>query len=256
MSATSATSEADRAISSDITNDVPPILRLPVELRNIIYNYATIREEWPTHRHGEWVSRGSLATLAPRQRAFLTNKSSDPEATQLINSHALSQVNKQVRADSSEFVRTFSSIPVVTKVQNLDFSHVMHFLSGLEDSSQDAFKVGHDGNSKRKLTIELQGPYSLYPIQGLWTWGAQVQSFLGQGEKAELAALYKTVPEPLEEDEHYIFREHRMLVVYVHGCHEHCAPGGGRFEVGKVVQTLLCRYQTECRWRGQSCDWD
>jgi hypothetical protein len=255
MGATSATSEANGAISSDTTNDVPPIMRLPVELRNIIYDYATTREDWPTHRQGEWVSKGPLAALAPRQRAFFTNKSSDPEATQLIYSHALSQVNKQIRADFSEFVRA-SSIPVVARVQNLDFSRVIHFLSALEMDLQNAFKVGLNGNSKRKLTIELQGPYSLYPIQGLRTWGAQVQSFLGQGEKAELAALYKTVPEPLEEDEHYIFRVHRMLVVYVHGCHEHCAPGGGRIEVGKVVQTLLCRYQTECRWRGQSCDWD
>jgi hypothetical protein len=251
MSATSADSQADGATSRETPIDVPPILRLPVELRDIIYDYATTRPEWLPFYQKNSTPR-PLKDLTPQPQAFLMVNSSDSDAPWLTY-HPLSRVSKQLRAELSTFLHT-TSMPVMARVRNLDFSHVIHFLSGLEEDLQNAFKVGLDGNSKRKLTIELQGPYTVSCINTLPCWIEFVHSFVGPGKRAEIAALYKTVPTFPDGESDRWSRVPIPAMMDVQQAIEHCAPGGGKIEADKTVQTLYCRFRAETSYHRPTWD--
>lgn len=148
--------------------DLPPILKLPVELRYMIYSYATDEQQWfaPESEQSQPLPLGqnrfgrrhfrdnSNGALFPRHKAFLTSNRSDPDKAQLTCIHPLARANKQLCIELSEFPRT-SSMPIVSRVRDFDFSHVQHFLSTLEEVHQDRFKLRHNGSPDRKLTIEL-----------------------------------------------------------------------------------------------------
>jgi hypothetical protein len=278
MSATSVTSEVDRAMNSETANDIPPILRLPVELRTIIYDYATIQQEWlpvdlasATHHipsetlayflecakdpRRKVIFKGLLKDLTPQQRGFLTTQRSDFDAPQLTSSHPLSRVNKQVYAEFSEFLRT-SSMPVVATVRNLDFSHVIHFLSTLEKLRQNSFKVGLDGNSERKLTIGLQGPYTASCMNSLRLWIEHVHLFVGPERSAELATLYKIIPVFPDETGTYSSSIPMLVMMGIDKFLGHCAPGGGKIEARKIVQPLYHRFRREYSFCILSSDYE
>jgi hypothetical protein len=244
-SATSATSEADRATTREITKDVPPILRLPVEPRNVIYNYATAREDWPAHLQGESVSKDSLKDLTPQPQALLMPNKSDFGAP-LLMYYPLSRVNKQLRAELSTFIHT-TSMPVVARVRNLDFSHVIHFLSALEKGAQDAFEVRLDGTSERRLSFELQGPYTASCMGGLRQWIEYVQSSVEPGDRpgAELASLYKTVPTVFDENGGKLPRVSMTTLMDIIGYHGRCAPGSGRTEADKIMRACYYRFRVD-----------
>jgi hypothetical protein len=251
MSATSNTSQADGATTSETANDIPPMMRLPIELRNLIYEYATTRPEWLPPYQENFTPR-PLKDLPPQPQAFLMPNSSDFNAPWLMY-HPLSRVNKQLRAELSTFIHT-TSMPVVARVHNLDFSHVIHFLSTLEEDRQNAFKVKHDGTSERKLTIELQGPYTASCLVTLPRWIEFVHSFAGPGKWAELTSLYKTVPTFPDGESDRWSRVPIPAMMDVQQAIENCAPGGGKLEANKIVQTLYCRFRAETSYRRPTWD--
>jgi len=254
MSQTNANPQDESVTKSAPAMDTPPILRLPVTLRQKIYHYATERERWPDRNpDGRRCSR--LAVLEPQRRALLTSDRTNLDRPQLIYSHPLSQVSKRVRTEFSDWICTASTIPVVSVVRDLDFSHVQHFLSTLEEAHQDAFKLRYDGSSDRRLTIELQGPYTKGSRDNVRGWIDYVDAFVGPEKQAELGALYKTIdiddPKPapitiivLPLSQHYdgdVYRRVPVAVLkYVHECYNDIAPGGGEIEAHKIMRTLYC----------------
>ena len=268
MSRTSATpglrNKSD--ILSATATDLPPILELPVELRYLIYFYATDEQQWfapesklleplplGQNRFGQRHFRDtSNRTLFHRHRAFLTTNASDPHQAQLTCAHPLARVNKQFRIESSEFLRT-SAMPIVSRVRDLDFSHVRHFLSTLEVVHQDAFKVQHDGTSGRNLITELQGPYTKSSMENLHRWIEYVNAFTGSEERAEFCALYKAIeidgPNRAEiivivlpPSRYHDAALYRCLPIAalkeVREYRANIAPGSGRIEVNKIVAVL------------------
>lgn len=180
MSPASSSLQNENVTACQSSMDLPPILKLPAELRYQVYSYATEEQQWfapeseriqplqlGLNRFGQRHFRNnSDGALFPRQKAFLTTNTSDPNKAQLTCAHPIARVNKQLRVEMSGFLRT-SSLPIVSRVRDFDFSHVQHFLSTLEDVRQDKFKLRHNGSPDRKLTIELQGPYTTSCIENL-----------------------------------------------------------------------------------------
>lgn len=246
--------------------ELPPILKLPVELRYQIYTYATDEQQWfapeserirplplGRNRFGQRHFRdNSDGALFPRHKAFLTTNTSDPNKAQLTCAHPIARVNKQLRVEMSGFLRT-SSMPIVSRTRDFDFSHVQHFLSTLEDVHQDTFKVRPDGTSARNLTIELQAPYKKSRMKNLRHWIEYVDAFVGPEKPAEFCALYKTVdidgpmrtaitmivlPRfPYHDADLYKCLPLAALED-VQKYRASIAPGGGRIEVNKIVATL------------------
>lgn len=246
--------------------ELPPILKLPVELRYQIYTYATDEQQWfapeserirplplGRNRFGQRHFRDtSNATLSERHKAFLTTNTSDLHKARLTCAHPIARVNKQLRLEMSDFLRT-SSMPIVTRVRDFDFSHVQHFLSTSEEAHQNTFKVRHDGTSGRYLIIELQAPYTTSSTENLRRWIEYVEFFVGPEKRAELSALYKTidVDNPmraaitmivLPQSPFHDADLYRCLpITAVEDAQKYCdkiKPGVGRIEVNKIVATL------------------
>jgi hypothetical protein len=246
--------------------DLPPILKLPVELRYLIYSFATDEQQWFTpdskqikpfplgqNRFGQRHFRdNSDAGLFQRHRAFLTTNTSDPNKAQLTCAHPLARVNRSLRVEVSEFLRT-SSMPVVARVRDFDFSHVQCFLSTLEEVQQDTFKVRHDSTSGRSLTIELQAPYKPSRLDNLRSWINFIDAFVGSEKKAEFCALYKTVDidnpmrtaittivlPPSKYFDADLFEYLPIAALKdVEKDRARIAPGGARIELNKIVATL------------------
>ena len=245
--------------------DTPLILKLPVELRYLIYSYATDEQQWfaqdpklleplplGQNRFGQRHFRDSSnRALFHRQRAFLTSNTSDRNKAQLTCAHPLARVNKQFRIELSDFLRT-SSMPIVARVRDFDFSHVQHFLSTLEVTHQDTFKVRHDGTSARKFFIELQGPYTTSSMENFQRWIQYVDPFVGPENGAELSALYKAVETvgPNREAITAIVLPSSQFYAGLCRCfpiaalkevreyHANVAPGGGRMELEKIEATV------------------
>lgn len=273
MSLTNATPQDESATPA---KNISPFLRLPVELRYIIYSFATDEPEWFTPDPKEAALLSMNANYDPRrrfarrphnqrlfqqQRAFLTTDSHEP---QLTCAHPLSRANRQLRAESSTFLRT-ASIPVVSRVRDLNFAHVQRFLSALEEVHQHAFQVGHDGVAARKLTIELQGPYTASCISNLQRWIDFVHVFIGPEKRAELFAFYKTIsvdgPKPVAVflplmparggklmrtgNEDLCTRVPIPVMLDVLEYYGSIAPGGGEIELDKIARTLHHRHWRE-----------
>jgi hypothetical protein len=248
--------------------DLPPLLRLPVELRYLIYSYATDEQKWfaPESEQVQPLSLGQNrfdqrhfrdngdGALFQQHKAFLTTNTSDAKKPQLTCAHPTARVNKQLRIELSEFLRT-SSMPIVSRVRDFDFSHVHQFLSTLEDVHQDKFKLRHNGSPDRKLTIELQGQYTTTCMGNLQRWIEYVDGFVGPDKLAELASLYKPIDSdhpkrvaaPLIIDplsRHFDDDFHRRIPITVLKdileYHDGLAPGGGEIEVHKIMRTLYC----------------
>jgi hypothetical protein len=248
--------------------DPPPILKLPVELRYLIYSYASAEKQWfapeseqiqplplGQNRFGQRHFRdNSDGALFQRHKAFLTTNMSDLNKPQLTCAHPIARVNKQLRVELSGFLRT-SSMPIVSRVRGFDFSHVQHFLSTLEEVHQDKFKLRHNGSPDRKLTIELQGQYTTSCMKNLQRWIEYVDGFIGPGKLAELSSLYKTIDSDHSElmaaplgiavrSRHFDDDFHRRIPITVLKdvleYRDSLAPGGGEIEVHKVVRTLYC----------------
>jgi len=91
--------------------DLPHILKLPVELRNIIYSYALDEQEWlppdfkqakslsfSQNRLGQRHFRNTTNDfLYQRQEAFLKSVARDTHKPQLTCVHPPPQVNNQMR---------------------------------------------------------------------------------------------------------------------------------------------------------------
>ena len=248
--------------------NLPPILKLPVELRYLIYSFATDEQQWfapasqqiqplplGQNRFGQRHFRdNSDAGLFQRHKAFLTTNTSDPLKAQLTCAHPLARVNKQLRVEVSEFLRT-SSMPIVARVRDFHFSHVQHFLSTLEEVHQNSFKLRHNGSPDRKLIIELQGPYTTSCMENLQCWIEYIDAFVGSEKRAELSALYKIIDSDdpkhtinpsmdLPLSRHFDDDLHRRIPITVLKdvleYHDKLAPGGGEVEVHKVMRTLYC----------------
>lgn len=246
--------------------DLPPMLKLPVELRYLIYLYATDEQQWfaPDSKLLEPLTLGQNRfgqrhfrdtndrTLFHRQRAFLTTNTSDSHKAQLTCAHPLARVNKQLRLELSEFLRT-SSMPIVSRARDFDFSHVQHFLSTLEVVHQDTFKVRHDGTSGWNLIIELQGPYTRSSMENLRRWIEYINAFTGSEKGAEFCALYKAIeidgPNRAEiivivlpPSRYHDAGLYRCLPIAalkeVREYRANIAPGSGRIEVNKIVAVL------------------
>ena len=268
MNLTSADTQNESVTIATTAMDLPAILKLPVELRYLIYSYATGEQQWfapeseqvqplplGQNRFGQRHFRDNNdGALFQRHKAFLTTNTSDPHKAQLTCAHPIARVNKQLRVELSEFLRT-SSVPVVSRVRDLDFSHVQHFLSTLKEVHQDKFKLKPNGSPDRKLTIELQGPYTMFCMENLQRWIEYVNGFLGPEKRAELASLYKTVEDeqpkriaaplvidPLSRhvDDDFYWRIPVTVLKDVLEYHDSLAPGGGEIEVHKLMRTLYC----------------
>lgn len=247
------------------STDLPPILKLTVELRYLIYSYFTDEQQWfapdsklldplplGQNRFGQRHFRDTInRALFHRHRAFLTTNKSDSHKAQLMCAHSLARVNKQLRLEFSEFLRT--SMPIVSRMRDFDFSHVQHFLSTLEVVHQNTFKVRHDETSGRKLTIELQGPYTKSSMENLHRWVECVNAFTGSEERPEFCALYKAIeidgPNRAEiiviilpPSRYHDAALYRCLPIAalkeVREYRANIAPGSGRIEVNKTVAVL------------------
>jgi len=262
--------------------DLPPLLKLPVELRHLIYSYAIDEQQWfapdskqietlplGQNRYGQRHFRENRnGTLVQRQKAFLTTNTSDPNKAQLTCAHPVSRVNKQFRVEVSEFLRTLS-MPIATKVRDFNFSHVQHFLFNLGGVYQDAFKLLHDGSSDRRLTIELQGPYTTSCMENLHRWIEYVDTFVGSERLAELGALYKIIDSDCPKHAanpsmvlplfgHCDDDLHRRVPITVlkdvleyHGS---LAPGGGEIEVHKIMRTVYCWLALDWMYKQEHVD--
>lgn len=146
-------------------------------------------------------------------------------------------------------------MPVVSRVREFDFSRIRHFLSTLEEVHQDTFMLRDDGSPDRKLTIELQGPYTTSCMANLQRWIEYVDVFVGPEKKAELSTLYKTIDsDDLKravtpwttppQCRHFDDDLHRRIPITVLKdvleYHDSLAPGGGEIEVHKLMRTLYC----------------
>lgn len=246
--------------TSEAVQDAPPILKLPVELRHIVYSYATDHEPWPALNSND--RPGSrLATFAPRQIAFLTTDRNEMGEPHLICAHQLSQLSKAVRADFYTWLRTASmTMSVVTRVTGLDFQHVSHFLSSLEKHRENAMRVRPDGTSDMRLTIELQGPYTTASMDNLRCWIECVDAFVGSERRAELAAFYKTIDRDgldhkavtvivVRPNQPYDAELDRCIPVSVlndvREYHDRIAPGGGEVDLAKILAALYCCWRLD-----------
>lgn len=207
------------------------LLRLPLELRELIYSHTISQPE--TQMVG--LREGSRRTHKQTQRAFLTAKQLNSQEPYLICDHPLSRISRQVHREYSHVLRCFSPISIIARVHNLEFQHVTYFLLTLEGKSLDAFKVREDGTSDRKLIIELHGPYTNSCMENLPSWIDTVHPLAGPERRAELAILYKTIPTPGTD-----IRAPVPLVLQLSNYHKRCSPGGGEIEAYKIPGDLLC----------------
>lgn len=156
----------------------------------------------------------------------------------LICAHPLSCSNKQLRAEFSHFLCT-AAIPLVTRVRNFDFQHVTHFLLTLEEAQKDAFRVGHDGSSARKLILQLHGPYTKPCIDNLQTWIEQVRAFVGPGRLDELNTSHETIPRP--QFDINIRRDCVPLWRRIREVQESMECGAGEVEAAKIMEAFRSR---------------
>lgn len=266
MDSTNATPHKENASSNEAVISPPPILRLPVELRDIIYSHVIHQPPWPSQKiircschdnpvaptkcswhkefraQGRLAYRGPLDTLTYPRAAFLAANRHDSEGPYLTCAHNLSAASKQLRADFSRSLQT-SSRTIVARVQNLDFQHVIHFLSTLERAQQDAFKLRHDGSFARRLIIELHGPYTESCMRTVESWITAVHSIVGVKKHGEFAAFYKIVPVPQYNDLNE--RAPEWLVLQLQDCYERLPPGGDKWEAEKIMKTFYTRLKYE-----------
>lgn len=185
----------------DTESDASALLRLPRELRDEIFAYVLLGQEeislkrcarlQPTH--GEvWT------VLDPRYQTQIAEDGSSCEFTAIARDKStpapLGQVNRQLRIEVSEFLE-HSGLPVVARVRNFDFEHVLHFLVTPDSKPRFlGYTVGEDGEvQSNRPMLELVGPYDEDWRANLERWVKGLERLFPQ-RHGELAFSHKTLP--------------------------------------------------------------
>ena len=180
-----------------MSKDVSPFLNLPLELRIEIYSHALIQHQpkIPLRLKRSTVSffpRANGPIYTKRPEAFLiTDTSSSGHGPILVCPLAISQTNRQIRTEFSDFLRT-APVDIVTKVQNFDCSNVITFINCSPKWRQGHFLVRQDGTAHSTLYLELKGPYSPDLRSHLLCWISFVEKW-AHGSNDELKAMHKVV---------------------------------------------------------------
>jgi hypothetical protein len=236
-----------------MSRQASPFLNLPLELRISIYSHALIdhQPEIPCVVKGSTVVlRGteSVSAYTQRPKAFrVENCSSDVDGPALVCPLALSQVNRQIRSEFSDYLRT-APVDIVSRIRNFNWSHLMCFIRSLPDWRKDQFLVGKDGMADSTLYFELGGPYSPDWRTNLMCWIEFVEDWT-QSPSHELKTLHKTIQD-LSTSDRWCRAPPGEIVCEVYTMYQCQRKRIGRLEMDKVFYTLLGRYKAEVMLRG------
>lgn len=241
-----------------MSNQTSHFLNLPLELRISIYSHTLIEHqpEIPRVVKGStvvWHGKQGGPAYTQRPRAFLGEKlSSNFDGPTLVCPLALSQVNRQIRTEFSDYLRT-APVDIVSRIRNFDWSHLIHLIQSLPDWRKDQFLVGEDGTAGSILYFELGGPYSPDWRTNLMRWIEFVEDW-ARNPGHELKSLHKTIQD-LSTSDRWCRAPSGEIVCEVYTMYQCQGKGIGRLELDKVFYTLLGRYKAEVMLRGGPPIW-
>ena len=225
---------------------LPPLFRLPQELRDIIYSYVLFEEEilgmddFRKHKDSRPEPR-SLVLATKRYAAYIFER--EDEDIRLTTKAPLGQVSRHLRVEISRFLES-NDFRVVARVQNLSFDHVSRYLQRLSLRGNLArHTVCEDGRIPEPLMLELAGPYDQDCIASLNRWIKSVDE-LFPDRNAELGALRKTVLNASPQNR-FQNRASPAIIRKAGAMHDEWKLGAGRWELEKVFFVLYIRYRVE-----------
>ena len=230
--------------SQSMECELPALLRLPQELRDEIYKYVLVEEDEIRLAHQPNAPHiiTSCWLKAPRYQARLLQQTGPQDGLNARMSAAapLCQLNKQIRLETSDFLEC-SKLPIVARVVNFDFGHVMQYLR--EPAPRPRLQrhaAREDGASPGRLMIELSGPYGGDWEKNLMAWIESIDRLLPE-QSEELAALHKTV----QFAGRWTVYTPANIVRTVGELWQRRPVGAGRRELEKVFLALFCRHEVE-----------
>lgn len=230
--------------------ELPALLQLPQEIRDEIYKYILLEEEEIQHEARAKYSRRMTPSWSVRQPRYqariVCNRLKDGPDVQMSCPAALSEVNRQIRVEVSDFLEN-SKLSVVARVRNFDFDHVLRYLATpATRRTLTRHAVREDGTVPHRMVIELSGPYDDDGRANLQRWIEGVDGLM-QGRSEELGVLHKTAFQG-----RFKVCAPAAIVWKVGAMYEAWPLGAGRLESEKVFFALYTRWEVEVMMNWQS----
>lgn len=228
---------------STMTGDLSELLQqLPQELRDEIYKHILLEEEEVRPAHPSSPRYLDVVSV-PRAQARLLGTGFENGSAVLSAPVPFCQLNQRLRIEASQYLES-SKLPIVTRVRNFDFDHLIRYFTVPESNRRlQSHAVREDGTIPRRLIIEFTGPYNTHWRANLLRWIKYLDERL-PANAPEFGALHKTV----FWDGRGSTRTPPKIVQEVQQMYHGWPVGAGRQELYKVSIMLYARWRREGPW--------